>query len=280
MNFFFWVLQQNFFAPFYSEQRQLSQHIQLCLNQTHQSLHMTTLENPEDGDLIDPTVARLRAQFPELTTTSAEPIADQVFIRLFQECLLPRGLRPHDLFNEIDSDGSGEITLDEFREGLFTKFSIELTDKEYAAVAFIADGDGSGDIEMNELVKILQRGESAEAGADRIFHELWQTLTLKGMRVATLFHHCDEDGSGEIELDELRKGMDELLGIKLTEHEFKSISVVADKDGSGDVSIKELVRIVARGDKKRQAFRKEYSQKMKQQDMQESVIRVHTPGKE
>jgi Ca2+-binding EF-hand superfamily protein len=229
-----------------------------------------------DGSLIS-TATKLRQQFPNMDMASATPLADQVFIQIFQECLLPRGLRPHDLFNEIDADNSGEITLEEFRAGLFAKFSIELTDKEFAAVCIVADADGSGDIALNELVQILQRGESAEAGADRIFHELWQTLTLKGMKVTTLFHHCDEDGSGEIDLDELRKGMDVLLGIQLTEHEFRSISAVADKDGSGDISVKELVRIVARGDKKRQEFRREYSEKMKQQDMKNSVLRVPTP---
>jgi Ca2+-binding EF-hand superfamily protein len=209
----------------------------------------------------------------------AIPIADQVFIQIFQECLLPRGLRPHDLFHEIDADKSGEITLQELRDGLFVKFSIELTDAEFAAVSLVADADGSGNIELNELCQILQRGESAEAAADRIFHQMWQTLTLKGMRVTSLFHHCDADGSGEIELDELRQGMDDLLGIKLTEAEFASISQVADKDGSGDISVKELVRIVARGDMKRKAFRKQYDKKMKVNDAtgKDNPLRVKTP---
>jgi Ca2+-binding EF-hand superfamily protein len=131
---------------------------------------------------------------------------------------------------------------------------------------------------MNELVQILQRGESAEAAADRVFHQLWQTLTLKGMRVTTLFHHCDEDGSGEIELVELRKGMDDLLGMKLSDADFAAVGKVADKDGSGDISVKELVRVVARGDKKRQAFRKEYEKKMKVNELKKNdPLRIKTP---
>ena len=216
-------------------------------------------------------------QLPEIDMETALPIADQVFIQIFQECLLPRGLRPHDLFEEIDADNSGEITLDEFREGLFVKFSIELTDREFAAVSLVADADGSGDIGINELCAILSRGENAEAAADRIFHDMWQTLTLKGMRVTQLFHYCDEDGSGEISLDELRDGMDSLLGLKLTEHEFGCISQVADKDNSGDVSVKELVRIVARGDMKRQEFRKVYVQKMKVAGEVAEHFRIKTP---
>ena len=161
---------------------------------------------------------------------------------------LPRGMQPRDLFEAIDADGSGEITLDEFREGLFQKFGMELDDAQFAAVSQVADADGSGNIEMGELIVILRRGEDAEAVADRIFHTLWQNLILKGMRVTTLFHLCDDDGSGEIPLDELREGMARVVDLTLSDYEFGCVSKVADKDGSGDVSVKELVRIVARGD--------------------------------
>ena len=62
-----------------------------------------------------------------LSHEDAIAIADKVFIQIHQECLLPRGLQPRDLFESIDADASGEITLDEFREGLFQKFGMSST---------------------------------------------------------------------------------------------------------------------------------------------------------
>ena len=223
-----------------------------------------------------PSAAKPTAPKPTVTKAEAVAIADQVFIQIHQECLLPRGMQPRDLFEAIDADGSGEITLDEFREGLFQKFGMELDDAQFAAVSQVADADGSGNIEMGELIVILRRGEDAEAVADRIFHTLWQNLILKGMRVTTLFHLCDDDGSGEITLDELREGMARVVDLTLSDYEFGCVSKVADKDGSGDVSVKELVRIVARGDKKRQSFRKKYD-KMMRKASDTPEYRVLTP---
>ena len=48
--------------------------------------------------------------------------------------------------------------------------------------------------------------------------------------------------------------MSTVLGMTLSDYEFGCVSEVADKDGSGDVSVKELIRIVARGDKSERHF--------------------------
>ena len=62
-----------------------------------------------------PPPRRKRRRKP-MTMEKAVPIADQIFMEIYQQCLLPRGMLPGDLFREIDADDSGEVTLEEFMD--------------------------------------------------------------------------------------------------------------------------------------------------------------------
>ena len=57
-------------------------------------------------------------------------------------------------FNLFDKDGSGSISIDEFRAVMVTE-GAELTDKEIEDILREADSDGDGQIDIDEFVALL-----------------------------------------------------------------------------------------------------------------------------
>ena len=57
-------------------------------------------------------------------------------------------------FNHFDKDGSGRISLDEFREVMITE-GAQMTDEEIEEILNEADADGDGQIDINEFVDLL-----------------------------------------------------------------------------------------------------------------------------
>jgi calmodulin len=73
-------------------------------------------------------------------------------------------------------------------------------------------------------------------------------LKQKRIRVSELFKSIDTGGDGSISGQELRPAL-ENLGIKCTDQEFAQIMAKIDKDGGGDVSLKELDRALKAAEK-------------------------------
>ena len=57
-------------------------------------------------------------------------------------------------FNLFDKDGSGSISMDEFREVMVTE-GAQMTDDEIEEILSEADTDGDGQIDINEFVAML-----------------------------------------------------------------------------------------------------------------------------
>ncbi|CAI5954307.1 unnamed protein product [Closterium sp. NIES-65] len=102
-----------------------------------------------------------------------------------------RGLR--ELFEAMDTDGSGTITMTELRDGL-KKYGANLSDAEISRIMEETDIDQSGEIEYGEF--------------------LAATLNLskidKQENLLKAFAFFDTDGSGTITLDELQKACEQL----------------------------------------------------------------------
>ena len=57
-------------------------------------------------------------------------------------------------FDVFDKDGSGSISIDEFREVMVTE-GADLTDEEIEEILHEADADGDGQIDIDEFVALL-----------------------------------------------------------------------------------------------------------------------------
>ncbi|NP_001265972.2 Hop-interacting protein THI080 [Solanum lycopersicum] len=142
-----------------------------------------------------------------------------------------------EMFALMDSDGDGKITYDELKTGL-RKVGSQLAEAEMKLLMDVADVDGNGVLDYGEFVAViihLQRMENDEH-----------------FRRAFMFF--DKDGSGYIELDELREALADESGACDTDV-VNEIMREVDTDKDGQISFEEFVGMMKAGTDWRKASR-------------------------
>ncbi|CAI5946666.1 unnamed protein product [Closterium sp. NIES-65] len=133
-----------------------------------------------------------------------------------------RGLR--EMFQVMDTDRSGTITVEELRAGL-RKFGAQLSDLEINKLMEETDIDQSGEIEYGEFL-----------AATMHLSKLDQQEHL--LRAFAFF---DRDGSGNITLDELQKACEEL---KMSRKEIEAMMREVDENNDGTIDYNEFVAMM------------------------------------
>jgi Ca2+-binding EF-hand superfamily protein len=83
---------------------------------------------------------------------------------------------------------------------------------------------------------------------DDVMRSLVEKLSEKKMRATDLFKKIDTSGDGSLDADELRAGLSD-VGWRGSDAEFAVIMARVDKDGGGDVSLKEFDRAIKAAEK-------------------------------
>jgi len=101
----------------------------------------------------DKAVQSLNLRKRSSITTSVKPTrvddGDDAF-KAFKEAKQKRKLTPSDIFELIDQDGSGEISLAEFK-AIFSKMKTPLSDSIVQKLFAFCDADGTGTIKLEEF---------------------------------------------------------------------------------------------------------------------------------
>eukprot|EP01026_Neomeris_dumetosa_P039070 TRINITY_DN31_c9_g1_i4.p1 TRINITY_DN31_c9_g1~~TRINITY_DN31_c9_g1_i4.p1 ORF type:complete len:498 (-),score=83.19 TRINITY_DN31_c9_g1_i4:347-1840(-) len=132
------------------------------------------------------------------------------------------------MFQSIDTDKSGTITVQELREALRLK-GASLPEDELQNIMQNADVDGDGVIEYEEFLAAtmhINKLEDEEA--------LFQT-----------FQHFDADGSGYITIDELKDALHQ----RGKDIDLQSIIDEVDKDGDGRINYEEFSEMMRQDNK-------------------------------
>jgi len=127
-------------------------------------------------------------------------------------------------FNTIDTDGSGELDLDEVKN--FMKqadLPLELSDLVY----FLFDGDEKHGITFDGFTNFFQLLNKIDEDPLYAFR--------------ALFDKIDKDKSGEIDREELKKFMS-ILGFDIADDEVDAVIQLVDSDNSGAISFEEIVK--------------------------------------
>ena len=82
-----------------------------------------------------------------------------------KEKMREENLSAADVFREIDTDGGGTVSPDEFRQGI-ALFGFASTDPEFRALMDVLDANGDGEIELDEFEEALANPEMAAMAAD------------------------------------------------------------------------------------------------------------------
>ncbi|XP_073021865.1 calcium-dependent protein kinase 10-like [Primulina eburnea] len=142
-----------------------------------------------------------------------------------------------DMFALMDTDNDGRVTYEELKAGL-RKVGSQLAEPEIKLLMDVADVDGNGVLDYGEFVAVtihLQRMENDEH-----------------FRRAFMFF--DKDGSGYIEVDELRDALADETG----ETDFDVLNDImreVDTDKDGQINYEEFVAMMKTGTDWRKASR-------------------------
>merc|ERR1712146_54848 len=125
-------------------------------------------------------------------------------------------------FDLFDTDGSGSIDAKELKVAM-RALGFEPKKEEIQKMISDVDDDGSGTIEYEESLKILNRDPKDEI--------------LKAFRL------FDDDETGKISFKNLKRVAKE-LGERMTDEELQEMIDEADRDGDGEVNEAEFFRIM------------------------------------
>ena len=132
-------------------------------------------------------------------------------------------------FMLFDANGDGKISEAELEKAL-QSLGKNVSKKEVKEMMEKVDTDKSGSIEFNEFATLFREnlGESGDYNEEDLMDA---------------FKTFDDDGSGQISVDELKKALMS-FGEKLSEEEAKLMVEMVDIDGNGMVSYSEFVQLM------------------------------------
>ncbi|KAJ8772802.1 hypothetical protein K2173_027979 [Erythroxylum novogranatense] len=132
------------------------------------------------------------------------------------------------MFQNMDTDGSGTITFDELKSGL-SRLGSKLSEAEIKQLMEAADVDRSGTIDYVEFITATMHRHRLE----------------KEEQLFQAFQFFDKDGSGFITRDELKQAMSQYgMGDEAT---IDEVIDDVDTDKDGNINYEEFVAMMRRG---------------------------------
>ena len=186
-------------------------------------------------------------------------------------------LRVKDAFAAMDVNKSGGLSTQEFME-VFTKLGAHISSKQMVTMFEKIDDDGDGDITLSELRRHIRKSKTAAARggisnvAARVvleggvafnpvkFQEFESYTTLEAvnrvlveiqtavsrneqLNLKAVFRDYDSDGGGSIDKEEFNQVL-LAFKIQLTLKELDNVFAIFDPEGDGDISYLEFVYAV------------------------------------
>eukprot|EP00638_Chattonella_subsalsa_P000152 CAMPEP_0117736784 /NCGR_PEP_ID=MMETSP0947-20121206/2141_1 /TAXON_ID=44440 /ORGANISM="Chattonella subsalsa, Strain CCMP2191" /LENGTH=1011 /DNA_ID=CAMNT_0005552151 /DNA_START=179 /DNA_END=3214 /DNA_ORIENTATION=+ len=198
-----------------------------------------------DDDLPSEVPALRGVQIPnwgdrERTTSMEEKVRDE-FDRL---AMSPTGKKQfHQVFDEMDRFGHDSLNLNDFKRAL-KQMGFKFSDMDCRKLFKTLDSDDSGDIdyqEFKDFVKSRRKGESSAEKqiVDSVRQRLCQLAqTLDGSYdFFQVFSEFSHDRCGDIPFEACVRG---LMKVGLNRREAKQLTNFLDKDGDGSISFREF----------------------------------------
>lgn len=169
-----------------------------------------------------------------------------------------KGLSIADIFGELDTDGDGEIAVEELEAGLKALGTFnEVSREDCQGVISYFDKDGDGKISSGEFVEFfsgrlkavsLERNRKRNAQLAGRFRSVLQAANKKGLKTEDVFAHLDQDKGGSISTKELSEGIRKLPHFKsLSDEDIAGLIEMLDADHNGEISMEEFIDFVSVG---------------------------------
>jgi len=143
---------------------------------------------------------------------------------------------PEEVFKEFDTDGSGTIDFEEFRE-MLDRLNFNMTEAKALKYFRSLDTDGSGSIDLPEF-------KAAMYAVDPVTGNSLGFAPTSLLTPQDAFEMFDEDGSGQIDEDEFADIL-EYMGMDVSDEKQEKMFKQYDLDGSGSIDYDEFRHIWA-----------------------------------
>ncbi|TVU15236.1 hypothetical protein EJB05_38745, partial [Eragrostis curvula] len=166
------------------------------------------------------------ALLPRMKQFKAMNKLKQLALKVIAENLSPEELKGlKQMFNNMDTDKSGTITVEELKEGL-RKLGSEISEAEVEKLVEAVDLNKSGSIDYTEFLTAMMNKHKVENEADLL----------------RAFQHFDKYSSGYITRDELEQAMAEYgMG---DEASIKQVLDEVDRDKDGRIDYEEFAEMM------------------------------------
>merc|ERR1719181_2466199 len=164
------------------------------------------------------------------------------------------------LFNELDKDGSGEVSSKEWGSSVYkkrealSKYFGGSSLKSIGTLFSVADGDGDESLTFDEFVALAKtRGTAIAAASGASIGDIQLSATVSSAdgvaKLKALFDELDKDGNGGVSGKEWGSSVSkkrDALAKAFGGETLKSIGklfTVADGDGDGSLSFEEFLAL-------------------------------------
>lgn len=164
-----------------------------------------------------------------------------------------------ELFNELDSDGSGSISYMEILTKLQDILGANISNDAFVELFENSDEDKDGEISLDEFVVLVDDEQAREDDSvaeeiddyqkgDVISKNLIKHLVVyfdeNEIDVSRAFTELDADGNGTLTIQEIQDAVSGMLGKEVSEEAFAEIFDQLDEDGDGNVDLIEFISLV------------------------------------
>jgi len=193
----------------------------------------------------DLTFIDTAAEISKPVAVVVKPVDVEEILRILFEKIQTNGAEVIESFRHFDTDGDGSISKKELMEGL-SKLgifnNIPNWKKQIPLLIKKIDVDGDDDIQLREFFALLNITDYSPNIIQRMT-KIFAIVTQKKVSIKDIFKHLDTDNSGQLDSNELEKGLKSLGTFdEITMNDIESVINHFDKDGDKLISIDEFVQ--------------------------------------
>ncbi|KRX01734.1 Protein kinase-like domain [Pseudocohnilembus persalinus] len=171
----------------------------------------------------------------------------KTIINKMQEIIQAQGIDPMKIFQKFDADNSGQLDYKEFYKFLCS-IDPRITSSESAHIFKLVDTHKSGTISKQEFQDLFINYDFSDLNdkGQHIIKDLKEIIKAHKLDINKIFYKFDKDKGGTLDKQELGKLL-RVIAPKLRDFEVEDCMKKFDKDGDGQVSLKEFQDVLAYG---------------------------------
>ena len=202
-------------------------------------------ESVEESEVEEESAEEEKLQEEDIANTSSDDSKDSPLYK-FALVAAEKDMTIREIFESMDKDDDGMIDGPELQNGIKEISGDSLSPSEIFELLKSLDEDSNGRIDPMELVRAIENMD-IEIKSDKIseprdpIQTLIDAMDESGSNPASIFRQLDKDNDGNIQEDELRNRLQDVIGDTLSEEEMNQAFSRLDKDKDGSIDLFEFI---------------------------------------